>query len=101
MAAYLIVRAEVDSSVRDTFDTWYESEHLPEALKAFNALSAKRGWSSVEANVHIAFYEFADLDAANTLINSDILKGFIAEFDRHWAGKVDRTRELVEFSQVI
>ena len=101
MAAYLIVRAEVDSSVRDTFDTWYESEHLPDALKAFNALSAKRGWSSVEANVHIAFYEFADLDAANTLINSDILKGFIAEFDRHWAGKVDRTRELVEFSQVI
>ena len=101
MAAYLIVRAEVDSSVRDTFDTWYESEHLPDALKAFNALSAKRGWSSVEANVHIAFYEFADLDAANTLINSDILKGFIAEFDRHWDGKVDRTRELVEFSQVI
>ena len=101
MAAYLIVRAEVDSSVRDAFDTWYESEHLPDALKAFNALSAKRGWSSVEANVHIAFYEFADLDAANTLINSDILKSFIAEFDRHWAGKVDRTRELVEFSQVI
>ena len=101
MAAYLIVRAEVDSSVRDTFDTWYESEHLPDALKAFNALSAKRGWSSVEANVHIAFYEFADLDAANTLINSDILKSFIAEFDRNWAGKVDRTRELVEFSQVI
>jgi len=35
------------------------------------------------------------------MINSDILKGFIAEFDRHWAGKVERTRELVEFSQVI
>ncbi len=46
-------------------------------------------------------YEFSDLDAANTLINSESLKGFIAEFDRHWAGKVERTRELVEFSQVI
>ena len=101
MPAYLIVRAEVDPSVKDAFDVWYENEHLPDALKAFNALSAKRGWSSVEANVHIAFYEFSDLAAANTLINSAILKGFIAEFDRHWAGKVERTRELVEFSQVI
>ena len=101
MTAYLIVRAEVDPSAKDAFDTWYETEHLPEALKAFNALSAKRGWSSVEANVHIAFYEFENLDAANTLMNSDVLKGFIAEFDRHWAGKVNRTRELVEFSQVI
>ena len=101
MTAYLIVRAEVAPSVKDAFDSWYEAEHLPDALKAFNALSAKRGWSSVEANVHIAFYEFENLDAANTLMNSDVLKGFIAEFDRHWAGKVNRTRELVEFSQVI
>ena len=101
MTAYLIVRAEVDPSVKAAFDSWYETEHLPDALKAFNALSAKRGWSSVEANVHIAFYEFENLDAANTLMNSDVLKWFIAEFDRHWAGKVNRTRELVEFSQVI
>ena len=78
MPAYLIVRAAVDPSVKDAFDAWYENEHLPEPLKAFTALSAKRGWSSVEANVHIAFYEFSDLVAANTLINSDILKGFIA-----------------------
>ena len=101
MTAYLIVRAEVAPEVKTQFDTWYQSEHLPDALKAFNAISAKRGWSSVEDNVHIAFYEFPDLDAANTLLNSDIMKGFIAEFDRHWAGKVTRTRELVEFSQVI
>ena len=101
MTAYLIVRAEVDPSAKDAFDTWYETEHLPEALKAFNALSAKRGWSSVEANVHIAFYEFVNLDAADTLMKSDVLKGFIAEFDRNWGDKVNRTRELVEFSQVI
>ena len=55
MPAYLIVRAAVDPSVKDAFDAWYENEHLPDALTAFNALSAKRGWSSVEANVHIAF----------------------------------------------
>ncbi len=49
----------------------------------------------------IYIYEFVNLDATNTLMNSEVLKGFIAEFDRHWAGKVNRTRELVEFSQVI
>ncbi len=101
MTAYLIVRAEVDPSVREGFDTWYQNEHLPDALKAFDAVSAKRGWSSVEADVHIAFYEFRDLDAAEALIGSDIMTGFIAEFDRHWSGKVTRTRELVEFSQQI
>ena len=101
MTAYLIVRAEVAPEVKTQFDTWYQNEHLPDALKAFNSISAKRGWSGVEDNVHIAFYEFSDLEAANKLLNSDIMKGFIAEFDRHWAGKVTRTRELVEFSQVI
>lgn len=101
MSAILIVRAEVDPSVREPFDAWYEAEHLPEALAAFQALSAKRGWSSVEPNVHLAFYEFPDLAAANALIGSDIMKGFIAEFDRHWAGKVVRTRELVALSQEI
>ena len=48
MTAYLIVRAEVDPSVREGFDTWYQNEHLPDAVKGFNALSAKRGWSRVE-----------------------------------------------------
>lgn len=101
MTAYLIVRAEVTPAVKTQFDAWYQNEHLPDALKAFNAISAKRGWSDVEDNVHLAFYEFPNLEAAKTLVNSDIMKGFIAEFDQHWAGTVTRTRELVEFSQVI
>ena len=101
MTAYLIVRAEVTPSVKTQFDNWYQNEHLPDALKAFNAISAKRGWSSMEENIHIAFYEFPDLETVNRLIDSDIMKGLISEFDRHWAGKVTRTRELIEFSQVI
>ena len=92
MTAYLIVRAEVDPSVKSQFDTWYQ---------AFHAVTAKRGWSSVDPHVHIAFYEFPDLDAANTLLDSETMKGFIKEFDLHWVGKVVRSRELVEFSQAI
>ena len=101
MSAYLIVRAEVDPSVRVGFDTWYQNEHLPDAVKAFKALSAKRGWSEVEDNVHIAFYEFPDANTANNIASSDTIKEFIKEFDRHWEGKVTRSRDVVEFSQKI
>jgi hypothetical protein len=99
MTAYLIVRAEVDPAVTDAFDTWYENEHLPDALKSFNALAAKRGWSSLDASMHIAIYEFPDLAAVNAVMNGDAIKGSIKEFDRHWHGKVTRSREIVEFSQ--
>ncbi len=101
MAAFLIVRAEVDPSVRDAFDAWYRDEHLPDAVRAFGAAGAWRGWSAVDHDVHMAFYEFADLPEVNRVMGSDALKGLIAEFDRNWAGKVTRTREVVESIQAI
>ena len=99
MTAYLIVRAEVDEVIREEFDEWYEAEHLPDALREFKSLSAMRGWSDVEPGVHLAFYEFPDLAAANTLLSSDLMKEFIKEFDQHWTGKVVRTREVFEVKQ--
>ena len=101
MTAFLIVRAEVDPSVRDAFDAWYRNEHLPDAVGAFSAAGAWRGWSAVDDNVHMAFYEFADLAEVNRVMGSDALKGLIAEFDRNWGGKVTRTREVVESIQAI
>jgi len=101
MSAYLIVRAEVDEESRTAFDAWYESEHLPDALRDFNGVSAMRGWSEVEPGIHLAFYEFPDLPAANKLLASDLMKNFIKEFDRHWAGKVTRTREVFEVKQFL
>ena len=44
MTAFPIVRAEVDPSVREAFDSWYEDEHLPDAVGAFGAVGAWRGW---------------------------------------------------------
>ena len=101
MSAYLIVRAEVDEESRTAFDAWYQSEHLPDALRDFNGVSAMRGWSEVEPGIHLAFYEFPDLAAANKLLASDLMKDFIKEFDRHWAGKVTRTREVLEVQQFL
>ena len=101
MTAYFIVRAEVDPDARDAFDNWYENEHLPDAVAALGAASASRGWSDVEENVHIAYYEFPDLAAVRRVMASDALKGMIAEFSRHWDGKVTRTRDAVELIQKI
>lgn len=101
MPACLIVRAEVDPSVRDAFDAWYETEHLPDALKGFKASGARRGWSGDNANVHFAIYEFPDLAAVNAVMSGEAIKSSTKEFDHHWQGKVTRTREIVEFSQVL
>ena len=79
----------------------YQNEHLPDAVNAFSAAGAWRGWSDVDDDVHLAFYEFADLAEVNRVMASDALKQMIGEFDRHWQGKVTRTREVVESIQAI
>lgn len=100
MSAYLIVRAEVANEAdRGPFDDWYQNEHLPDAIKAFNAEGAWRGWSDVEPAVHYAFYRFPDLAAAQAIGGSDAIKALIKEFDRLWDGKVVRTRDVVEMKQ--
>jgi hypothetical protein len=102
MTACFIVRAEiVDGSVKDAFDRWYQDEHLLDALEAFNARRAWRGWSEVNANVHFAFYEFDDVTAARAVPDSDALKRMVIEFDRTWGDKVTRSREIVDAVQTI
>jgi len=102
MTAYFMVRAKVlDAAVKDDFDRWYRDEHLPDALKAFNARRAWRGWSALDATVHHAFYEFDDMARARAIQGSDALKRLVAEFDRVWGDKVARSRDLVEVIQTI
>jgi hypothetical protein len=101
MSAYLMVRAEVSAEDRDKFDHWYEVEHLPDACRDFKALGAKRGWSSIDPLVHFAFYEFSDLAAATAVLDSDVMKAMVAEFDRVWQDRVARTRDVLEIAQSI
>lgn len=101
MSAILMVRAQVPEADHDAFDRWYRDEHLPDAVKAFNANGAWRGWSDVEPGLHYAFYEFDSLDRVNALMGSDAIKDLIAEFDRCWEGRVTRAREVVENIQRI
>jgi hypothetical protein len=101
MTAYLIVRAEVPEADRAAFDAWYRDEHLPDALMAFAALSARRGWSDVSPGVHLAIYEFRDLAHARAKTGGSEIAALIAEFDRVWQGRVVRSREVLDVSQVL
>ena len=102
MAAYFIVRAKVaDAAVKEAFDHWYQHEHLPDALKGFNARRAWRGWSGVDRLVHYAYYEFDSMAQAQAIPSSDALKRLVAEFDRVWGDKVTRTRDVVEVVQTL
>jgi hypothetical protein len=95
--AYLVVRATVaDAADRPAFDRWYHDEHLPDAVKAFNAASAWRAWSRTDPAVHCAFYAFESVEAAEAIGGSSAIKALIAEFDAKWGGKVTRTREILE-----
>jgi len=96
MPAYLVVRAVVPEADRRDFDAWYRNEHLPDALKAFNAQSAWRAWSRTDPSVHYAFYQFADAAAAEAVGTSPAIHTLIAEFDARWGTRVTRTREVIE-----
>jgi hypothetical protein len=96
MPAYLVVHAVVaDPAVRVDFDDWYRNEHRPDALRAFAARSAWRGWSRDDQAVHCAFYRFDSLSAAEAATSGDAIMSLISEFDRRWGSRLTRTREII------
>jgi hypothetical protein len=96
MPAYLVVRAVVAEADRRDFDTWYRTEHLPDAAKAFAAQHAWRAWSRSDPSVHYAYYQFADVAAAEAIARSPAIQALVAEFDARWGERVARTREILE-----
>jgi hypothetical protein len=96
MPAYFVVRAVVTESDRRDFDAWYRDEHLPDAARAFNAQSAWRAWSRTDPAVHYAYYQFADIDAAEAVASSPAIHTLVADFDARWGTRVTRTREVIE-----
>jgi hypothetical protein len=100
MSALLIVRAVVsDLADRARFDHWYRTEHLPDALKAFNATSALRGWSKRDPAEHVAIYRFASTEAAEAASVGPGIAALAAEFDRVWGDRVTRTRDIVSIAE--
>jgi hypothetical protein len=99
--AWLVVRATVPEADRRDFDHWYHAEHLPDAMKAFGACRAARGWSRTDPSGHYAVYQFADVATAESVTASPAIGTLIAAFDARWGSRVPRTREIIEVSDVI
>jgi hypothetical protein len=49
----------------------------------------------------ISVYEFADVEEARELTDSDKIKPLIADLDRVWGNRVSRRREILEIVQEI
>src|SRR6476469_3369671 len=97
--ACVVVRAEVPEAERARFDYWYETDHLPWALRAFEARRAWRCWSRDDPAVHIAVYEFDSVEAAGTATAPEKIQSLVADFDRVWGDRVKRRREILEVAQ--
>jgi hypothetical protein len=97
--AYLAVRAEVPEADRARFDQWYATDHLPWAVRVFAARRAWRYWSRTDPALHIALYEFDSVEAAAATQSAEETKALVADFDRLWAGRVQRRREILEMVQ--
>ena len=100
--AWLVVRATVANAAdRPAFDRWYSTEHLPDAVKAFQVQKAWRGWNQNDPAVHCAYYQFDSLDRLNAVMDGPEIKALIAEFDRCWDNRVVRTREIMRVADEV
>ena len=97
--AYFMVRAVVEAPLRQKFDHWYSTDHLPWALKDFKAEKAWRFWSTIDPGVHYAVYQFADEAKLKAAMKDEILKPLIADFDKNWPSGVTRSRDMLEMAE--
>ena len=98
-AAFFIVRATVtDAGKRAAFDKWYETEHLPDAVKSFGVKKAWRFWSATDPSLHQAMYQFDDEALLDRATKGEEMKRLIADFNRDWPD-VTRTREALLLAQ--
>ena len=98
-AAFFVVRAIItDAGRRAAFDRWYETEHLPDAVKVFGVAKAWRFWSLDDPSLHQAMYQFESEAALHAMLKGDALTQLVADFNRDWPD-VTRTRELLVLAQ--
>ena len=96
---FFLVRAVVAPDLRDKFDHWYATDHLPWAIRAFKCDKAWRFWSALEPGVHYAVYRFADKASCDAALGSAEFKALVADFDRAFPQGVSRTRDVLTLAE--
>lgn len=101
MTALLAVTSTVDPAVREAFDHWYETEHIPDAQRLLEGISRVTRWrSTTAADQVVTVYEFGTAEQVQAALAGEAIKDLIAEFDRLWAGTVSRARAGFELVYV-
>ena len=93
--AYFMVRSVVEEPLRQKFDQWYSSHHLPMALAEFKAEKCWRFWSAPDPGVHYAVYQFPDMARLDAALKSDGFKELVADYDKAWPSGVTRARDML------
>jgi hypothetical protein len=91
-----MVRSVVEEPLRQKFDHWYSTDHLPRALSDFKSEKCWRFWSTLDAGVHYAVYQFADRAKLDAAMKGEAFKALVADYDRNWPTGVTRTRDFLE-----
>ena len=51
--------------------------------------------------MHVAFYEFDSVAAAEAVLTSEATKPLVADFDRMWGTRVTRKRAVLDVVQML
>jgi hypothetical protein len=95
MTTLLVVCSVVlNQDDRAAFGDWYESDHMPKAIKWLGALEGWRYWSVTDPSRHYAVYRYPSLEAA---VHRDDAKrkALMDEYEAAWPN-VTRTREILQ-----
>jgi hypothetical protein len=93
--AFFMVLSVVEEPLRQKFDHWYSTHHLPMALNDFKAEKCWRFWSTPDPGVHYAVYQFPDMAKLDAALKSDAFKALVADYDKAWPTGVSRTRDMM------
>ncbi len=91
-----IVMAKVKPEQEDSFNRWYDEDHMPKALNRFPGVISGRRYKIMDGGDgynYMALYEFESKEKLNETMKSDALQNLIQEFDAA-SGEVNRKRML-------
>jgi hypothetical protein len=81
--AWLVVRAVVsDPGDRAAFDAGYHNKLWPDAVTAFSAGAAWRGWSATDPAIHCAYHRFQSMERLDAVMPGPAIEARVAEIGR-------------------
>ena len=90
-----VVRATITKEKEAAFNTWYDTEHVPQVLRYNGAVSGRRykRLTGDDKYDYMAVYEFASEAVLQQFLASDSLKELRAEYNRNFGSVSERVAQ--------